>query len=311
MYRVLYGGVNLLNRIRDNIFWIILVTFVFYIVISSVFEGYVITPLLLTLGYKFDVSAGMNFVLDMYTGTIASVIILFILCRIFPKNRSIWSTFTLKDSGNTWKKLFIGLGLGFLTNFICIIIALCHGDLKFSFDASIKMLPLMSFALFSVFIQSSSEEMWCRGFMYERLNVRYPLWLAIVVNGSIFGLLHIFNEGVTVLAIADIIICGISYSLLRWYTRSMWVAMGIHTMWNFTQNFIFGLPNSGLVSEVSIFRLNAVNGISNLIYDYKFGIEGAVPAVAVDMLLGITIIYSAKCDGRLRELLSKNQPVEI
>ena len=102
-------------------------------------------------------------------------------------------------------------------------------------------------ALAAMLIQSTTEELWCRGFMYERINVHYPLWVAIVVNGVFFAFLHIFNPGVGVLPIVDIAVCGLSFSLAKWYTGSIWFPMGIHTAWNFTQNFLFGLPNSGLV----------------------------------------------------------------
>ena len=143
--------------------------------------------------------------------------------------------------------------------------------------------------------------------MYERINVRYPLWVAIVVNGVVFGLLHSFNPGITALAMADLIICGLAYSLLRWYSGSVWTCFGIHTMWNFTQNFIFGLPNSGLVSEASIYHLDAANAVSNWVYSYEFGVEGAVPAIFIDLLLAAVILYKAKKDGRLGELLESRE----
>ena len=142
--------------------------------------------------------------------------------------------------------------------------------------------------------------------MYERISIHYPLWVAILANSVVFGLLHIFNDGVTALAIVSIIICGIGYSLLRWYTGSIWTAFGIHTMWNFTQNFIFGLPNSGLVSEVSMFRLDAATAIDSLMYDHEFGVEAAWPALFIDSLIAIVIIVLACRSGRIRELtLSK------
>jgi hypothetical protein len=147
--------------------------------------------------------------------------------------------------------------------------------------------------------------------MYERISVHYPLWVAIVVNGVVFGLLHSFNDGITALAMADLIMCGLAYSLLRWYTKSPWACFGIHTMWNFTQNFIFGLPNSGLVSGASMFRVDALNAVSNLIYDYDFGVEGALPAVFIDLLLGGVCLYLGAKQGRLGELLvSKEQTGE-
>ncbi len=33
--------------------------------------------------------------------------------------------------------------------------------------------------------------------------------------------------------------------------------MGVHMAWNYTQNIIFGLPNSGIVSGFSLFKLDA------------------------------------------------------
>jgi hypothetical protein len=126
--------------------------------------------------------------------------------------------------------------------------------------------------------------------------------MAIVINGSLFGLMHLGNDGISALALADLIICGIAYSMLRWYSGSIWTCFGIHTMWNFTQNFLFGLPNSGLVSEASVFHLDAATGISNWIYSYEFGVEGGVPAVFIDLLLMVVILILAKRDGRLGEL---------
>jgi hypothetical protein len=204
-------------------------------------------------------------------------------------------------------KLGQGILLGFLMNFFCILCALLHGDIKLYYDFSASQIPLMIFAFICVFFQSTSEELWCRTFMYERINVHYPLWVAIVVNGTVFGLLHSFNPGITALAMADLIICGLAFSLLRWYSGSIWTCMGIHTMWNFTQNFLFGLPNSGLVSEASVFHLDAATGISNWIYSYEFGVEGAVPAVFVDLLLAVVILILAKKEGRLGELLESRE----
>ena len=148
--------------------------------------------------------------------------------------------------------------------------------------------------------------------MYERINVRHPIWVGIVVNSVVFGLLHAANPGITVLAMADLILCGFAFSLLRWYSGSIWTCMGIHTMWNYTQNLIFGLPNSGLVSETSIFHMDAANANSNWIYDFTFGVEGAVPAVLMEVVLIVAILYLGKKKGRLGELkLSKYDAWEL
>lgn len=299
----------------NNIFWIIFLMILLYFFLC----GFLESLLLLLMGLFPEGSPAMEFINGYYMPTILSIAFLVIYCLIFKKNRFILRSFLPKGRGknhkvnvvedtyepsqeNTVKNLLIGLLLGFLTNFICILCALLHGDIKLYLDFSHTMIPTMIYALLMVFIQSTSEELWCRGFMYERICIHYPLWVAILANGIFFGLLHIFNEGVSVLGIVDIVVCGLSYSLVRWYTGSIWMVMGIHTMWNFTQNFLFGLPNSGLVSEISVFHLDAANGVSNLIYNFDFGVEGAIPAIVVDCILGVVCLILAKRDGRLKEL---------
>ena len=299
----------------NNIIWIIFLVILVYIILGSLI-GELFLYLLLRVR---EWSPAMHFIHYYYTYTAGAVLTLVLYCLIFKKNRFILRSFlpagmgrahkvlVVEDSyeptqNNTPKALLLGLLLGFLTNFICIACALLHGDIGLYLDFSAAQLPVLLFGLLMVFVQSSSEELWCRGFLYERLNIHYPLWAAVVVNGALFGLLHCFNDGATVLAILEIAVCGIAYSLLRWYTGSIWVVMGTHTMWNFTQNFLFGLPNSGLVSEISVLHLDASNGVSNLIYNFAFGVEGALPALIVDLALGGAILLLARRDGRLGEL---------
>lgn len=287
----------------NNIIWIILAFAGWYIILAGSADE-LLSALFNLIPGK---SPEMSFILEIYTPVLGSVLFFLLVCALTKKNRFMLDIVKPTKDGRSMSMLGMGILLGFLTNFFCILLALLHGDIKLYLDFSAAQIPMMLFAFISVFFQSTSEELWCRGFLYERINIHYPLWVAVLVNGVLFGLLHCFNPGVTVLAIADITICGIAYSLLRWYSGSIWTCFGIHTMWNFTQNFLFGLPNSGLVSEASVFHLDAANGISNLIYSYEFGVEGALPAVFIDLLLAVVILLLAKRDGRLGELLESRE----
>lgn len=287
----------------NNIIWIILAFAGWYIILAGSADE-LLSALFKLIPGK---SPEMSFILEIYTPVLGSVLFFLLVCALTKKNRFMLDIVKPTKDGRSMSMLGMGILLGFLTNFFCILLALLHGDIKLYLDFSAAQIPMMLFAFISVFFQSTSEELWCRGFLYERINIHYPLWVAVLVNGVLFGLLHCFNPGATVLAIADITVCGIAYSLLRWYSGSIWTCFGIHTMWNFTQNFLFGLPNSGLVSEASVFHLDAANGISNLIYSYEFGVEGALPAVFIDLLLAVVILLLAKRDGRLGELLESRE----
>ncbi len=314
---------EVLIKLRRNLFWIIFVFIIVYILLSSLLYGLLDTMIEALQPY---LSPDIFYIIAFYTSVILDVLVLFVLTWAIRPNRYLWKSFLppkrrpVADPAendilsefygrnrNRFKMLGLGLLIGFISNIIPIGCALLHGDIKLYFEASASQIPVFLFALISVFIQSSAEELWCRGFLYIRLHERYPLWVSILVNGILFGAMHIFNDGATVLSIIGIAICGFELSLLRWYTGNIWIAMGVHTGWNFTQAFLFGLPNSGVVSGVSLFHLNASTGTSNLIYDYAFGVEGALPALIIDILIIAIIIVLAAKKGRLKEL-GMNRP---
>ena len=240
----------------------------------------------------------------MYAPTIMYILgLIFYLHLTKQKNQFIIDSFRLGYKGNSIKSLVMGLLVGFIMNFFGIAAALIHGDIKLYLDFAITQIPFFLFALVCVFVQSTSEELRCRGFLYERLALGYPLWGAVVINGLLFAALHLGNDGMGAIPFLNILICGFSFSLAKWYTGSIWFPMGVHTMWNFTQNFLFGLPNSGLVSETSVFKLDAAS--SSLIYDHVVGVEGGIPGVLADLTLGLIFLYLGYKKGRLHELTDK------
>lgn len=300
---------------HDWIIWIVAVTIIWYMVILSSLEVVFndkFPPFQALWSIVHYMPDANKFVVYMYLAALPCFIGAFLYTWIPKRNRFIFRSFLPIPAAKTLKALGLGLLVGFVMNFGCILCALLNGDIKLFLNFEPIQIPFYLFALFCVFIQSSSEELWCRGFMYERINVRYPLWVAMLVNGVFFGLLHCFNPGASVLSIIDICICGVAFSLAKWYSGSIWFPAGIHTAWNFTQNLIFGLPNSGLVSECSIFKLDAASARNTLVYSTSFGVEGAIPAVIADLVLGIVCLILAVRSGRLGELKErKGQPPEI
>ena len=77
--------------------------------------------------------------------------------------------------------------------------------------------------------------------------------------------------------------------MMVYYYNNLWGAMAFHAAWNFTQNLIFGLPNSGIVSEYSIFALEAASARDGLFYNVNFGVEGSVGACALLAVIAVAI----------------------
>ncbi len=60
-------------------------------------------------------------------------------------------------------------------------------------------------------------------------------------------------------------------------------------MWNFTQDFLFGLPDSGKPAVASVFSTTA-NRTSSMFFDENFGIEGSFMAIIVNLVVCVLAI---------------------
>lgn len=112
--------------------------------------------------------------------------------------------------------------------------------------------------------------------------------LAAGISAFYFAYIHLNNDGFGILPLLSIFVVGFQLALSCHYFGTIWFACGMHTLWNYTQDFIFGLPDSGNPAAVSIFN-TTVNG-SSFFYNRTFGIEGSAMAILVN-LIGCGVIF--------------------
>ncbi len=221
--------------------------------------------------------------------------------NVIQRNRPMLKTLGPAMRNNRISYLLLGLLIGFLMNGLCILAAWLNKDIALSF-AGFQPLPLL-LLLFAVFVQSSAEELTGRCYGYYRITRGYKSWFfAILINSLVFAIEHMMNPGVSFLPLLEIFLTGIFFGLCVRYFDSLWLPFGIHTMWNYTQNIIFGLPNSGLVSTYSIFTLDAANARQSFAYGPSFGIEGTLLSTGLHILACLITWYF----GRKR----KSQPYD-
>ena len=284
------------RKITDNIIIATVLSLVI-MVLGSILSGIILN----LTGFRTFLSNYLqNDNLEMFLSSYLEFIGIWIAVLLFtavPKsNRPMLKSFWYNRNGNNLKGIIAGILLGFGTNSFCVLMSWLSGNIKFSYYGFEPVILLMFIA--AIFIQSGAEELMDRYYLYEKLRRRYasPL-VAILVNSLVFMLLHIPNPGFTAKAGSQIFLIGVIFSLLVYYYDSLWAAIWFHTTWNFTQNIIFGLPNSGIVSEYSIFKLEAVTAQSGLFYDVKFGVEGSIGSSLVLLVILIAII-----------LMNRNKP---
>ena len=208
-------------------------------------------------------------------------------------NRPMFKHLLPNKKGNTLRGFIIGVLLGFGCNGFCVLLSILLGDIKLSYNG-IRPVVLIAFMV-SVFIQSSAEELVDRLFLYSKLRRRYKhAAFAIFVNAITFAAMHISNPGFTLIAGVQIFLVGLIFSLFVYYYDSLWAAMSFHATWNFTQNLIFGLPNSGMVPAYSIFKLDTASAKDGIFYNVEFGVEGSVGACFVLLALCIAVYLKNK-----------------
>lgn len=258
---------------RHQLVIVLLLSFALML-LGSILGGLIVLPLNRLAGDRGE----LQFLL-MYFNFIGIHIVVLLFCLIWEKPvlRSFRHARRGGGRGNSLGRFGLGLLLGFGMNGLCILLAWLHGDLDLSRGSFRGMYLLLAF--FCVLVQSSAEELLTRGYMMGVLRQRYPAWVAVAANALFFGALHLFNQGITLLSFLNIVIIGLGFSLVMVYFDSLWLCAALHTAWNFTQNLIFGLPNSGIVSQASWFHLEGAAG--SFCYDPVFGVEGSLTAVIV------------------------------
>ena len=209
---------------------------------------------------------------------------------LIPKNRPILKALGPKVKGNTPKMFAVGLAIGLGMNLFCAAVAMLNGDISLTFHSFRPVSFLFLFV--AVLIQSAAEELVCRVFIYQRLVGRYgkPV-LAGLANALFFAAIHLGNPGLTPMAVLNIFIYGLLFSVMVVYMDSPWAAMAAHAAWNFCQNILLGLPNSGIVLPYSVFKLDSAAAADSFAYSVSFGLEGTITASLILVVVAGAIIW--------------------
>ena len=208
-------------------------------------------------------------------------------CRFIEKRSLESMGFTRK---RPWLHYIIGLATGFLLISTTIGLGLLLGGFEYKGSCPSENLPMVAVYFLGYMLQGLSEEVMCRGYLMISLARRQKLWVSIIVSALVFAALHLLNPGVSLLAVINLFLFGVLFSLYTLSNENIWGAAALHTMWNFAQGCFFGLSVSGLGECESIFRFSVTD--NNFVSGGAFGPEGGI-AVTIVTVLGICVILLA------------------
>jgi membrane protease YdiL (CAAX protease family) len=188
----------------------------------------------------------------------------------------------------------IGLGLGALLFSVSIGILAALGAYEVTGNNGWQtMLAILPACILSAVL----EEVVIRGVVFRILEQWLGSWIALGISAAIFGVLHLLNPGATLLNAAAISIeAGVLLAAAYMLTRRLWLCIGTHMAWNFTQGGIFSIAVSGGSSK-GLLQARMVG--PDWLTGGTFGAEASVVALAVCLAAGIALLGLAVKKGNV------------
>ncbi|MDF7640425.1 CPBP family intramembrane metalloprotease [Bifidobacterium sp. ESL0784] len=195
-----------------------------------------------------------------------------------------------------WKGLIVGGVIGFVAIALCVGILALTGNYRI-LGLNTHYNPWMDIISMGI-CAGVAEEIMMRGMLLRLVEEWLGSWGALAVSALVFGLMHMGNQDGTLwgglaIAIED----GILSAALYFVTRSLWVCIGEHAMWNIAEGPIFGSIVSGNGKQDS--WLVAQWSGPDIMTGGSFGLEASIVPVILMGAAGIALMVYAQCKDML------------
>ena len=115
-------------------------------------------------------------------------------------------------------------------------------------------------------------------------------WTSAIIFSVLFGMGHKGNPGESPIGLLSAGLAGMVFCLSLWRTGSLWWAIGFHTSWDWAQSFVYGVADSGLMTQ---HHLMATHPVGKLILSGgTTGPEGSVMILGVFVLIVLIIFFT-------------------
>lgn len=222
--------------------------------------------------------------------TLPATAVILLFCR-YARGRSPREI--VGSPGRAWEyAVFAPLGVGLFAAAVGICAA--GGALRVEPAQNVAVGRWLLFHV-GFLLQGASEEILCRGYLMGALLRGRNPWVAVTVNSAAFALLHLFNPGVSPLAICNTFLFGVLMSLIVLRRGNLWGACALHSLWNFAQGNLFGIRVSGLSAGPSPF-LSFLSPDLPLWNGSQYGLEASLP-VTLCLLLAVGAVGAIRPRG--------------
>ena len=189
-----------------------------------------------------------------------------------------------------WLELLKGGLIGFLLMGAVVGLQVVTGSIQlsqvdFSWENMFSFLLIMPFW----FIQSGTEELLTRGWLFPVVSKHTRIWIGTAVSSLLFAILHLQNPSINWISLLNIALFGLLACLYVLKTDNIWGISAIHAAWNCFQGSFFGLSVSGLSTAYAPMRFE--NGkVPEFMSGGGFGPEGSLFS---SLVMSVYILYLA------------------
>lgn len=207
-----------------------------------------------------------------------------------------------------WRDLTFGILIGVATLGFAVGLAMLGGGFRFdgfwNNQASTSTHISTSLVIGTIFgagvlfiVAATAEETLFRGYPLQTLMRSLPVPLAVLPTSLLFAYVHLGNPNVAAkFTFLNTLLAGLWLAVAYWRTQNLWLPLGLHFAWNWTQGALLGLPVSGITRVAPAPLLRAVDLGPAWLTGGDYGIEGGIGSTIALVVSTIYIHHKIRKD---------------
>jgi uncharacterized protein len=194
-----------------------------------------------------------------------------------------------------FRELGTGALFGALLYTACAVTLMLLGIYRVEgFNPLSFLLPAIALAIKSGIF----EELIFRGVLHRSVEAIFGSWAGILASSVVFGFIHLLNPGANLGgAIYISIEAGLLLSAAYLVTRRLWMCIGLHMGWNYSQSAIYSGVVSGAVGDPGLLKAT-IEG-PEILTGGSFGMEESIFALLYCTTAGVILLLIAIRRGHM------------
>lgn len=153
-------------------------------------------------------------------------------------------------------------------------------------------------ALAGAFASAFAQELIFRAIFYRITEEWLGMEWAVATSALLFGLIHLSGAGATIFsAIAVALQAGILLAAAYALTHRLWVALGLHALWDFANDGVFGVGIAGQSGQALHGVLQASLKGPDLLTGGAFGVEASLITAVIVLSACVFMLWQVQRKG--------------